>query len=136
MEKPEYAPIAIGEIMMECWKHNQDERISFPELERTLGEMVDPSTRQRFAAVPEPEGSAVNYMQMTIDQAPKMDNYLHMTNAEETANTPSNYQNLNLISPKKPPKLATQLSVTYINTSIDMTSTPTSPLSSARLKER
>ena len=124
MEKPEYAPKAIGDIMAQCWKHNQDERITFAQLEEILGEMVDPSTQQRFAAAPEPEVS-LNYMSMTTDEAPAMDNYLRMTSAEEEA-AKSNYQNLDSV-PKKPPKLATQLSVTYINTSVDMPSSPILP---------
>ena len=50
MEIPKYAPTFIGDLMLQCWKHNQDERITFEQAERFLGELVDDSTRQRFAS--------------------------------------------------------------------------------------
>ena len=129
MEKPEYAPKAIGDIMTECWKQNQEERIDFEKLERILGEMVDPSIQDQFAgiAAPEPEpknapksgGSeeGINYIQMSMEED-EMPAYLDMNSEELAAVVPP---------PQRPPKLITQLSLRSMNS--NTRSPPQTPLS-------
>lgn len=49
MEKPEYAPEIIGEIMTNCWRRRPNDRITFDQIEKILGQLVDEKTRHRFA---------------------------------------------------------------------------------------
>ncbi|KZS11530.1 putative Inactive tyrosine-protein kinase 7 [Daphnia magna] len=127
METPELAPGAIGDIMADCWKHNPEERATFSQLERMLGQMVDPIIRQRFAGADGVEETN-NYLQMNTEIDPTsmsetMPDYLKMTSTEGQATT--------AISPPRshPHKLYPQLSVTnYINTSTEINTPPQTPL--------
>lgn len=50
MDKPQYASHDIEELISRCWKHNPDERITFNQLEQSLGKFIDKITRQRFVS--------------------------------------------------------------------------------------
>lgn len=114
MEKPAYAPEAIGKILADCWKHNPEERTTFSQLEEELGQLVDTITRQRYANQQE---SVDNYMRMSTTETPRtndMPEYLRMTSIEQAAaNQQSIYQNISASS--KLPKLFPELN-TYMNT--------------------
>ena len=43
MEKPNFAPNSIGEIMMNCWKKEPKERPSFIQLEENVGSNMESS---------------------------------------------------------------------------------------------
>ena len=130
MEKPEFMPKTVGDIMADCWKHNTEERATFAQLEQIFGEMVDPIIRQRFAGA-EVLDETNNYMQMSKDIAsnsPEVSepncSYLRMDSAENREITSEPPQR-----PNFPPKLYPQLSVTnYINTSTEVNTPPQSPL--------
>ncbi|XP_057373175.1 vascular endothelial growth factor receptor 1-like [Daphnia carinata] len=123
METPEQAPEAIGNIMADCWKHNPEERATFSQLERIIGQMVDPIIRQRFAGTDDVEETN-NYLQMNTEIDPTstsdtMPDYLKMTSTEGQATT--------AVSPPRshPPKLYPQLSLTnYVNTSTEINTPP------------
>ena len=132
MERPEFMPKIIGEIMADCWKHNQEERTTFAQLEEMLGELVDPVIRQRFAGTQMME-EPNNYLQMNKEMAPNhskstdepMSDYLRMTSAEKREETNNTLPE----RPNFPPKLYPQLSVTnYINTSTEINTPPQTPL--------
>lgn len=82
MEKPEHAPEIMGNIMASCWKHDPDDRITFNELEQTLGQLVNENTRRRYISVEvndsygrlqsEPECDSTNYLKMSNPPASKV----------------------------------------------------------------
>ena len=48
MEKPDYAPDSIGEILLNCWKPEPDERPSFKQLEEINGGCLKPELLRSF----------------------------------------------------------------------------------------
>lgn len=75
MEKPEYAPEILRKIMAGCWKHNPDDRITFDELEQTLGQLVNENTRHYFTKS-DSEGA---YIQLNPEEATE---YLDMSTGQ------------------------------------------------------
>jgi hypothetical protein len=127
MERPELMLRAIGNVMADCWKHNEEERTTFGQLEQIFHKAVDPIIRQRFAgpAVTEEKN---NYV--------KMNKEIRLNNPEakfeyETMASNENRQVVSLSNastssqyPNAPRKLYPQLSV---STEID--TLPQPPLS-------
>ena len=142
MERPELMPRAIGNVMEDCWKHNQEERTTFALLEHILGKMVDPIIRQRFAGAEVMEETN-NYMQMNKEIVPNkpetsepISGYVKMTITENRQvvsllNATTSPQHSNV-----PLKLNPQLSMTnYINSSTEINTPPESPLSYKNLRK-
>ena len=48
MEQPRYAPTAIYNLMMDCWKSSPSERPNFSQLEESLGVHLEDSVRQFY----------------------------------------------------------------------------------------
>lgn len=48
MEKPDYAPNIIGEIMFNCWKSEPNERPTFSQLEEMLGNQLESSVSSYY----------------------------------------------------------------------------------------
>lgn len=49
MEKPQYAPNSVYEIMKQCWANEPSDRPSFSELSDSLGEFISDWQRNRIA---------------------------------------------------------------------------------------
>jgi hypothetical protein len=133
MDRPELMPRAIGNVMEDCWKHNQKERATFARLEHILGEMVDPIIRQRFA------GEKVMTEQ---NNYVKMNTKIGSNNPEaqseyETTTSNENRQVISVLNasslsqrPNVHPKLYPHLGVTnYINTCTEVNTPPQTPTS-------
>lgn len=48
MEKPQYAPNSIYEIMKQCWAHEPSDRPTFSQLSDSLGEFISDLQRHRI----------------------------------------------------------------------------------------
>ncbi len=48
MEKPEYAPTSVYQIMKECWAYEPSERPTFSQLSDKLGELISKWVRDRI----------------------------------------------------------------------------------------
>ena len=125
-------PRTIGNVMADCWKHNEEERTTFAQLEQIFHKAVDPIIRQRFAgpAVTEEKN---NYV--------KMNKEIRLNNPEakteyETMTSTENLQVVSLSNastspqcPNAPGKLYPQLSATnYIDASTKIDTLPQPPL--------
>jgi hypothetical protein len=141
MEKPELMPRVIGNVMADCWKHNQEERLTFAQLEEILGEMVTPIIRQRFAGAEEVEETN-NYMQMNKETdepsntgaAESMPDYLRMNSTGKREDSPPSNAPTSSQPPNVPLKLYPKLSVTnYINTSTEINTPPQTPMAYANI---
>ncbi|EFX78105.1 hypothetical protein DAPPUDRAFT_53509 [Daphnia pulex] len=141
MEKPELMPRVIGNVMADCWKHNQEERLTFAQLEEILGEMVTPIIRQRFAGAEVVEETN-NYMQMNKETdghsnagaAESMPDYLRMNSTGKREDSPPSNAPTASQPPNYPLKLYPKLSVTnYINTSTEINTPPQTPMAYANI---
>jgi hypothetical protein len=140
MDRPELMPRAIGNVMEECWKHNQEERATFARLEHILGEMVDPIIRQRFAGE-EVMTEQNNYLKMNTKIG---SNNPEAQSEYETMTSNENRQVISVLNasslsqrPNVPPKLLPHLGVTnYINTCTEINTPPQTPMSYTNLKKQ
>ena len=48
MEKPQFAPNNFRGILTSCWNERANERNTFSDLERVIGEMLDPEIRAQY----------------------------------------------------------------------------------------
>lgn len=48
MEKPQFAPNNFVDILTSCWSERANERKTFSDLERVIGEMLDTEIRAQY----------------------------------------------------------------------------------------
>lgn len=100
LEKPDFAPNIVGDLMASCWRENPEERITFAQLEQMLGEIVEPEIRSRFAGADEETYSTMNsQIDNTKSELNTQTNpgYMKMTSLEEKSEPGPSYMNLSNI---------------------------------------
>lgn len=110
MEKPEYAPNAIGDVMASCWREEPDDRLTFSRLEQVLGEMVDPDVRARFAVANDQYTAMNGFKFNDVNEQPNAQTnpgYMKMCSNDEVSleEGSSAYMNVPQPAPSKPDRL-------------------------------
>jgi hypothetical protein len=121
-------PRTIGNVMADCWKHNEEERTTFGQLEQIFHKAVDPIIRQRFAgpAVTEEKN---NYVKMNkeirLNNPEAKTEYETMTSTENRQVVSLSNASTSSQCPNAPGKLYPQLSATnYIDASTEIDTQP------------
>jgi serine/threonine protein kinase len=133
MERPELMPTAIGNVMADCWKHNEEERTTFAQLEQIFHKAVDPIIRQRFAGE-EVMTEQNNYVKMNkeirLNNPEAKSEYETMTSTENRQVVSLSNSSTSSQCPNAPGRLYPQLSVTnYIDARTEIDTLPQPPLS-------
>lgn len=72
MTSPQDAPKIVAKIMNDCWKSDSAQRPSFNQLERRLGDLLEPFIRHHYIELNEP------YIRSNLERKRTTNNYLEL----------------------------------------------------------
>ena len=94
MEPPENAPRFFGEMMSNCWKMKPKERPTFSQLQKMIGDYLEPLAESDYLTVDIPHENS----EEKVDDALQFDGAGHMSVNNEIFPCQATEENVNLNS--------------------------------------